>query len=278
MAARSRYSTARTDYEAFDAEDRYGHDEFWPGERIGPPPSGNRGRAVLRVVVVLLIALGGGWALLGDPAAWPSWQSIEAIVSSWTSRSAPEPVERATLAVATTPRPARLEPVQPPAVASPPSSVPSPASSTGPTPDIPERPVAPLTTASLPPAATAPSEATAPPGQPPVADYADPHQKRAAAVGLHPDLSRVLLARLSPTDYRNAEIAIRTAVAETPDTAVYVWPRQRKPELALFQVRFVQGAAPGCRRYVVTITKDGWLTTALPMEKCGPQLTRSRRE
>jgi hypothetical protein len=31
----------------------------------------------------------------------------------------------------------------------------------------------------------------------------------------------------------------------------------------------VQGAAPACRRYVVTITKDGWLTTALPMEKCG---------
>jgi hypothetical protein len=49
---------------------------------------------------------------------------------------------------------------------------------------------------------------------------------------------------------------------------VYVWPRQRKPEHALFRVRFVQGAAPGCRRYVVTITKDGWLTTALPMEKC----------
>jgi hypothetical protein len=39
----------------------------------------------------------------------------------------------------------------------------------------------------------------------------------------------------------------------------------------LFQVRFVAGAAPGCRRYVVTVTKDGWLTTALPMEKCGPK-------
>jgi hypothetical protein len=103
---------------------------------------------------------------------------------------------------------------------------------------------------------------------------------RAEAVGLHPDLSRVLLARLSPTDYRNAGIAIQTAVAETPDSAVFVWPRQRKPELALFQVRFVPGAAPGCRRYVVTVTKDGWLTTALPMEKCGsqPQPGRPRRE
>ena len=101
---------------------------------------------------------------------------------------------------------------------------------------------------------------------------------RAVAVGLHPDLSRVLLARLSPTDYRNAGIAIQSAVAETSDSAVFVWPRQRKPELALFQVRFVPGAAQGCRRYVVTIAKDGWLTTALPMERCGPHAGRSRRE
>ena len=91
---------------------------------------------------------------------------------------------------------------------------------------------------------------------------------RAAAVGLHPDLSSVLLARLSPTDYRNAGFAIETAMEETPDNAVFVWPRQRKPELALFRVRFVAGAAPGCRRYVVTVVKDGWPTTALPMEKC----------
>ena len=97
---------------------------------------------------------------------------------------------------------------------------------------------------------------------------------RALAVGLHPGLSRVLLARLSPDDYRNAGIAIQKAVAETPDSGVLVWPRQRKPELALFHVRFVPGAAPDCRRYVVTVTKDGWLTTALPMEKCGPQPRR----
>jgi hypothetical protein len=98
------------------------------------------------------------------------------------------------------------------------------------------------------------------------------------AVGLHPDLSRVLLARLSPTDYRNAGIAIQTALAETSDSAVFVWPRQRKPELALFQVRFVPGAAPSCRRYVVAVTKDGWLTTAPPMEKCGSQASPPRRE
>ena len=96
-----------------------------------------------------------------------------------------------------------------------------------------------------------------------------PHQKRAKAVGLHPDLSQVLLERLSTTDYRNAGVAIKTALTETPDTAVFVWPRQRTPDLALFKVHFVTGADPGCRRYVVTVAKDGWLTTALPMEKCG---------
>src|SRR5262249_10658570 len=101
-------------------------------------------------------------------------------------------------------------------------------------------------------------------------------QVRALAVGLHPGLSHVLLARLSPTDYRNAGIAIRTALAETPDSGVYVWPRQRKPELALFRVHFVAGAAPGCRRYVVTVAKDGWLTTASPMEKCEAQANRAR--
>ena len=50
------------------------------------------------------------------------------------------------------------------------------------------------------------------------------------------------------------------------------------PELALFQVRFVPGAAPSCRRYVVSITKDGWLTTAPPMERCGPQPGPPRRQ
>jgi hypothetical protein len=99
----------------------------------------------------------------------------------------------------------------------------------------------------------------------------DPVQKRAAAVGLSPDLSRALLARLTAADFENAAAAIRTAIAETPDDGVLVWPKQRKPELALFKVHFVQGAASAeCRRYVVTfVTKDGWSTTAPPMERCG---------
>ena len=91
-------------------------------------------------------------------------------------------------------------------------------------------------------------------------------------MGLHPDISRALLTRLSPADFRNAGAAIDNAVAQTPDAGTFVWPRQRRPEQALFQVRFVPGAAPDCRRYVVTVTKDRWSTTALPMERCGAKL------
>ena len=87
----------------------------------------------------------------------------------------------------------------------------------------------------------------------------------------------MLLAKLSPTDYRNAGVAIKTALAETPDTDVLVWPRQRTPELALFQVKFVPGTVPDCRRYVVMVTKDSWLTTALPMEKCGVRVKDARK-
>jgi len=109
---------------------------------------------------------------------------------------------------------------------------------------------------------------TSQPLPPPSVDENDPHQKRAAAVGLHPRLSRVLLARLSTADYSNARYAIDTAIAKTSDTGEFVWPRQRKPEQALFRVHFVQGAAAPCRRYVVTVVKDGWSTTAPPMERC----------
>ena len=96
-----------------------------------------------------------------------------------------------------------------------------------------------------------------------------PYQKRAQAAGLHPDLSRALLERLSQADLTNAATAISTAVSVTPETGVYVWPRPRRPDQAQFEVRFVPGAAEGCRRYVVSILKDGWSTMAMPSEKCG---------
>jgi hypothetical protein len=104
---------------------------------------------------------------------------------------------------------------------------------------------------------------------PPPAPPADPLRQRAEAAGLHPEISRAVLRRLSAADLRNAGVAIETALAQTSDTDVLAWPRQRKPDEALFRVHFVAGAAPECRRYVVTVTKDGWSTTALPMERCG---------
>ena len=245
---------------AFDDDEDYAHAEFLPGERIGPPLARSGRKAMLRSGILILIVLAGVWAVRGD----------HAILQEWLS------------AVATTIRPARTEPATKPAALDALPSIPQqPASNkTSGTPDAaaatPVEP--PQTTAPLPPATAVAEETQAPPLPPPKVDPADPLQKRAAAVGLNPDLSHVLLARLSPTDFRNAGIAIKTALAESPDGAVFVWPRQRKPELALFEVHFVAGAAPDCRRYVVTVTKDGWLTTALPMEKCGSHPDRPRRE
>ena len=279
MAARARPSTARTAYGAIDGDEHYAHEELLPGERIGPPLARRGGKAMLRGVVVLIV-FGGGWALLGDQVTWPGWWLAEiAAMSASMDRRVPAPVEQAVSVAATPSPPASAGPAtKPAALDAPPSTLLPPASSK--TADTPGAPAssASATAAALPPAATGSDEPPAAPLPPPAADPADPYQVRATAVGLHPDLSRVLLARLSPTDYRNAGIAIQTAMAETPDSAVFVWPRQRKPELALFQVRFVPGAAPSCRRYVVTVTKDGWLTTAPPMEKCGSQVGPPRRE
>jgi hypothetical protein len=241
-----------------DADEQY---ELMPGERIGPPVASTRGKTMLWGVLVVLIALGGGWALLGDQAIWSTWLPAEnAAVSASVDRNVP--LKSTASAMAITTAPASVEPTSRPTVLDvAPSNLQQSSSSKAAT----------LTTAALPPANKVIDEPSSSSARSPTADPADPYQMRAVAVGLHPGLSRVLLSRLSPTDYRNASIAIQTAVAETPDSAVFVWPRQRKPELALFEVRFVPGASPDCRRYVVTVAKDGWSTTALPMEKCGPR-------
>jgi hypothetical protein len=233
--------------------------QFEPGERIGGPLASARRKLILKAGVVGAIALGGGWAWLNHQATLSEWTAAAATaVSSALERNAPDP-----------PAPnSPLPPLQSMATSEPPAAPEVPAES-------------PLSTVAPSPATADPDEAAATqPAErlpPPVADPADPYQKRALAVGLHPGLSRVLLAKLSPTDYRNAGVAIKTALAETPDTDVLVWPRQRTPELALFQVKFVPGTVPDCRRYVVMVTKDSWLTTALPMEKCGVRVKDARK-
>lgn len=210
---------------------------------------------MLTLLTLFLIGFGGAWAMLGPPETWPirawsDWAAGQvAVVTAALDRKTPVPVERASSAVIP---PQNSDLNKPLALELP----------------------APLTTASLPPT----QDKLQPEPLPPLdVDRTDPLQVRAEAVGLHPGLSRVLLARLSEADYRNAGVAIKTAIAETPDNSVHVWPRQRKPELALFKVHFVPGAATDCRRYVVAVTKDGWMTTALPMEKCGPQPGQPRR-
>jgi hypothetical protein len=214
--------------------------------------------------LLLVVLLGGGWALIGEPATWPEWlRGKVAAISAAMERNSGPP-QQAASATVTAAKPPPAEPSSKPAAIEAPPAILQP----------PPQSPAPPATAAVPPAAAGADDPVPAPLEPPSIDPADIYQVRALAVGLHPGLSRVLLARLSPDDYRNAGIAIQKAVAETPDSGVYVWPRQRRPELALFHVRFVPGAAPDCRRYVVTVTKDGWLTTALPMEKCGPQPRR----
>jgi hypothetical protein len=264
-------------YDTFDPSD---HGEVVPGERVGPPIARAGGKIVLRGGIILLIAFAAAWAMLGERPGWPD-RLASKIAAMARSLERTEPAMRApsVMAAATPSVPATREPATKLAALDAPPGTPTLATGQPPLPPLaaakPEAPP-PLTTAALPPAAAAHGSA-APPLVPPSVDPSDPYQVRAAAVGLHPELSRVLLARLSPTDYRNAGIAIQTAITDTPDNAVFAWPRQRKPELALFRVRFVAGAAPGCRRYVVTVVKDGWLTTALPMEKCKPEPNPTRR-
>lgn len=124
---------------------------------------------------------------------------------------------------------------------------------------------------------TVASEPEKPAPLPPLPPLTDPLQKRAEAAGLHPELSRALLQSLTPADFKNAAIAIKKAIAETPEDGVLVWPAKPGPGSARFRIHFVPGISPACRRYVVGVAKSGWLTTALPMERCGvkPRLARS---
>ena len=290
MSSSTWYSSVMTSSPHDDERD-YAFDAMLPGERIGQPLAQSRRKAKLRSAIFLAILGGGGWALLGSQGALEHllqkvWLSpvIAAVLPSADHPSmeklAPGPTESVPSAVTAKDAEPATEPVSLKATVSseansseaPPNETTAAAKDAAPAGD------APVETAVLPPAAA--NDEAQPQSAPlplPKLDPKDPYQKRAAAVGLHPELSHVLLARLSPADYRNAGVAIKSALAEPSDETVFVWPRQHKPELAVFEVHFVPGAAPDCRRYVVTVTKDGWLTTALPMETCGAELKKSRR-
>lgn len=105
---------------------------------------------------------------------------------------------------------------------------------------------------------------------------ASPKRKRAIAAGLGPDLPNVLLTRLSKDDLKNAEYAITTALAKTAEDARFSWPPKPSKQQALFEVRFVAGASAGCRRYIVTVTKDRWTSTSAALERCGDATVHAR--
>lgn len=227
-------------------------------ERAGPPIVNRRRRRVVRLIVFVALLAGTAWLwregrLEGVvPAVQQAAQMLGSLAAQ---RSAPTAAERAEAPPPIETREIAARPQTPPPPPAPERS-PDPAPSTPP--------------AATEQAASAADAAATTPEPLPVAPPAtDALGRRAEAAGLHPELSRALLARLSDEDYRNAALAIRTALAQTPDEATLEWPVRASPRQARFRVLFVVGAPERCRRYVVEIAKDGWLTTAQPMERCG---------
>lgn len=222
-------------------------------DRIGGRPRSRRMRKLLGFLLLAAIGAGGTMAALDDRTQ-PYIKDAQALLQDWAALlpSGPAP---------------KMEAGQPPA------------------PEVPElvsRTVAPVREAGEPMQQAAASPVTPTDGENPATeadekleplpapaiDKSDPLQVKAIAAGLHPWLSRALLEKLSAEDFRNAGVAINTALAETPDKGVFIFPRQAAGGIAQFQVKFVRGAGPPCRRYVVGIAKDAWVTTALPMERC----------
>lgn len=267
MSTRALHSDAQSDSEIYwdmeSGEDHVVTEPLYSGERICPPRA--RSNTMLSAAIILSVALGGGWALMNTRSMWEPL--LPELASLWSA------VERSTAGPAAVASTADA----PSNVVQPPPQLPLESHEVAEAPGADAGiPVAPTTSQALAEAEAAPAAtedageaAAGAPLPPPTVDPKDPYQQRAFDVGLHPDLSRTLLTRMSAADYRNAGYAIRTALAKTTDGDVFVWPQKYQAKLAQFEVRFVKGAVADCRRYVVTVTKDRWSTTARPMEKCG---------
>lgn len=267
-------------------------------DRIGTPLRRHRIRAFFARLTILALLGGGAWAAYEYQPIWKKWVadltpaspsiSINKPATASTSGlpinetqsaaggpSAPggpagpkaeterlastlQKSETATVAPVARQAPSIVNKTEEKAEAGTPSAAAAPAAA---------RTASVATTGNVPAASTAYTAPAAPKAPTPAAAE---NLKRAEAAGLHPELSHVILARLSTADYQNAATAISRAVSHTGDDDALLWPKQRKSGQAQFKVYFVEGAAaPDCRRYVVTIAKDGWAHTALPMEKCG---------
>lgn len=238
--------------------DDYEPQALFAGEPITPRP--RRGGTMLPATIAIVILCGGGYAALETKAIWQQWLPADLnALRSLIAAPAQAPADQKAPLDASPPPPQPLvsrEVVEAPRVE---AGTPVPSAPT-------------TLNATAPDAAAADEAASSEPPMPlppPTVDASDPYQKRAVDVGLHPSLSRSLLTRMSDTDYRNAGVAIKKALAETRDGDVLIWPRGGKPKDAVFEVKFVRSASPDCRRYVVIVTKDRWSTTARAMEKCG---------
>jgi hypothetical protein len=259
----ARHSATRNEfYTAYDSYRDVANFDVVPEERIGRPLSSRTGRTILKALLLLLIVSGGTWAVRENPTIVQEISRLKLALFDTPTDARPEsPLPKLISPTGLTPPPEPPQPSQQHALAPQP---PAPVQIISAQPA--EAPSPPT------PAAAASTESGADtPYTEPAALPVDPNRKKAEAAGLHPDISAALLARLTATDFRNARHAIDTALAETADDAVYLWPKKKAKGLALFKVHFVPGAGRNCRRYVVTIAKDGWLTTALPMERCGVQ-------
>ncbi len=258
---------SRSDYETYDD---YGTELNVSGERICAPRKSSRGRTLLSLACLLAIGFGGIWAAKTYP---DEWQTLVLALTSLVEPHAPASVAPPAAPVAEAASEPPALPAAPRDVADAPGAE---AGEAGVTPQAQtDRPAEQAVTATD-KVASEPDDAAPVPLAKPVADSKDPNQKRALAAGLHPDLSRSLLSRLTATDYRNASTAIKTALAGTPDGEVYAWPREAGAKVALFEVKFVRSASAECRRYVVIITKDRWSTTAPAMEICGAELPKRK--
>ncbi len=258
--------------DGYYADDPCAPVEFYAGDPVCPSTQIRRRRPVLRKLVIATLLIGSGYAWLNAPA------DLRQDIVSFVKTSAGELMVAINERRTATAKPLAKQhqtAAAPPPITETKEIAPIPGEMAGEAVDVPapeevgEEESAETTEADSDEAAAVVEEDPEP-LPPPKVDPKDPYQKRAVAVGLHPDLSRAVLSRLTDADYRNAGIAIKRALAETPDTKTFTWPNKSAGgSLALFEVSFVRGSAPDCRRYVVVVTKNRWSSTALPMEKCG---------
>lgn len=261
MYARTSYSA--DEFPSFmmsESDADFASQDFYAGEPVCPQPS-RRLETVPYTYLFLLLVVTVGCAFATDAETRQDWAAkFERIASSLATseQTAAAPLPTKEIASADTPGSTPLAPPSPAAI--PPPSQPLPEVTVATAPGDTNDDETDEKTLAKPHV----SDAYAPPRP-----SNDPLRMKAEAAGLHPDLSRAVLARLTATDYRNAAYAIGKAIKTVPNNGEFIWPHKRKAGMAVFTVHFVQGAGRDCRRYVVTVTKDRWTSTALPMEKCG---------